>query len=387
MEQTRTADPARASHPPVRILVVDDEETIRELLVEGLQGESYQCTSCPGAKEALKALTGNRFDLVLSDIDMPGTSGVQLLQDIKQLDPDLDVIMVTGVVDTETAVGSIRLGASDYVTKPFNLDEVILIIERTLEKRRLIRENLDHQRNLEAKVKERTQELQRKNSEIEELFNELKVAFEEVRQSYQDILEALLAALDTRDTETQGHSLRVAEYTVTIARRMGVVEPELTHIRRGALLHDVGKIGIPDAILRKPGKLTEEEWVEMRKHPEIGYHMLNDIKFLEKSLPIVLAHQERFDGTGYPQRLKGEKIPIGARIFAAADTLDAMTSNRPYRAALPYESAYEEILRCSGTQFDPTVVQAFTTVPKQEWEQIQQRVLADLSARGKAHKN
>jgi putative nucleotidyltransferase with HDIG domain len=381
MEQTLTA------RTPVRILVVDDEETIRDLLVEGLQGEAYQCTSCAGAKEALGALAKDRFDLVLSDIDMPGTSGVQLLQDIKKRDPELDVIMVTGVVDTETAIGSMRMGASDYVTKPFNLDEVILIIERTLEKRRLVRENLDHQRNLEAKVQERTQELQRKNSEIEELFNELKTAFEEVRQSYQDILEALLAALDTRDTETQGHSLRVAEYTVTIARRMGVVEPELTHIRRGALLHDVGKIGIPDAILRKPGKLTEEEWVEMRKHPEIGYHMLNDIKFLEKSLPIVLAHQERFDGTGYPQRLKGDKIPIGARIFAAADTLDAMTSDRPYRAALPYERAYEEILRCSGTQFDPAVVKAFTTVPKLEWEQIQQRVLSDLSAKGKAHKN
>jgi putative nucleotidyltransferase with HDIG domain len=381
MEQARTPG------APVRILVVDDEETIRDLLVEGLQGETYQCVACAGAEEALGALARGRFDLVLSDIDMPGTSGVQLLQDIKRRDPDLDVIMVTGVVDTETAIGSIRMGASDYVTKPFNLDEVMLIIERTLEKRRLLRENLDHQRNLEAKVRERTQELQRKNSEIEELFNELKTAFEEVRQSYQDILEALLAALDTRDTETQGHSLRVAEYTVTIARRMGVVEPELTHIRRGALLHDVGKIGIPDAILRKPGKLTEEEWVEMRKHPEIGYHMLDDIKFLEKSLPIVLAHQERFDGTGYPHRLKGEQIPLGARIFAAADTLDAMTSDRPYRAALPYERAYEEILRCSGTQFDPAVVKAFASVPKEEWEQIQRRVLADLSAKGKAHKN
>jgi putative nucleotidyltransferase with HDIG domain len=372
---------------PTRILVVDDEETIRDLLVEGLGGDGYKCTACPNAKEALAAFQKGAFDLVLSDIDMPGISGVQLLQDLKRLNPDMDVIMVTGVVDTETALGAIRMGAADYVTKPFNLDEVILIVERTLEKRRLLRENRDYQLNLESKVRERTVELQRKNSEIEELFRELKTAFEEVRQSYQDILEALMAALDTRDTETQGHSLRVAEYTVTIARHMRIDEPDLTNIRRGALLHDVGKIGIPDAILRKPGKLTEEEWVEMRKHPEIGYHMLSSIKFLEKSLPIVLSHQERFDGSGYPHKLKGEQIPLGARIFALADTLDAMTSNRPYRAALPYERARQEVIDFSGRQFDPDVAKVFLEIAKQEWEQIQKRVLSELSSKGKAHKN
>lgn len=372
---------------PASILIVDDEETIRELLLEGLGSEGYNCKSCSNAPEAMKLLKQETFDLLLSDIDMPGVSGVQLLQDVKTAKHNLDVIMVTGVVDTETAINAIRLGATDYVTKPFNLDEVLLIIERTLEKRRLIRENLDYQRNLEVRVQERTSELEKKNQEIEELFTELKVAFDEVRQSYQDILEALMAALDTRDTETQGHSLRVAEYTVTIARVMDVVEPELTHIRRGSLLHDVGKIGIPDAILRKPAKLTEEEWVEMRKHPEIGYQMLQGIKFLEQSLPIVISHQERFDGTGYPRKLAGDQIPMGARIFAAADTLDAMTSNRPYRAALPYEVAHEEIVKYSGKQFDPRVVKAFCSIPKDEWNQIQKRVFSELSARGKADKN
>jgi putative nucleotidyltransferase with HDIG domain len=373
--------------PSTSILIVDDEETIRELLLEGLGSEGYDCKSCSNAKDALTALQKKKFDLLLSDIDMPGVSGVQLLQDIKAARHDLDVIMVTGVVDTETAINAIRMGATDYVTKPFNLDEVLLIIERTLEKRRLIRENLDYQRNLEIRVQERTAELEKKNQEIEELFTELKVAFDEVRQSYQDILEALMAALDTRDTETQGHSLRVAEYTVTIARVVGIVEPELTHIRRGSLLHDVGKIGIPDAILRKPGKLTEEEWVEMRRHPAIGYQMLQGIKFLEQALPIVLTHQERFDGTGYPNKLAGERIPLGARIFAVADTLDAMTSNRPYRAALPYERAHQEIIDFSGRQFDPSVVEAFCSIPKENWTRIQQRVLSELSAKGKAHKN
>ena len=372
---------------PASILIVDDEETVRELLQEGLGSEGYRCKTCSNAPAALKLLERESFDLLLSDIDMPGVSGVELLQDVRAAKHDLDVIMVTGVVDTETAINAIRMGATDYVTKPFNLDEILLIVERTLEKRRLIRENLDYQRNLETRVQERTSELEKKNQEIEELFSELKIAFDEVRQSYQDILEALMAALDTRDTETQGHSLRVSEYTVTISRVMGVVEPELTHIRSGSLLHDVGKIGIPDAILRKPGKLTEEEWVEMRKHPEIGYQMLQGIEFLEQALPIVIAHQERFDGTGYPNKLAGEQIPLGARIFAAADTLDAMTSNRPYRAALPYEVAHDEIVKYSSKQFDPQVVKAFCSISKDNWTQIQKRVYSELSARGKADKN
>ena len=182
-----------------------------------------------------------------------------------------------------------------------------------------------------------------------------------------------LAALDTRDTETQGHSVRVSDYTVVIARRMGVEDPELTEIRRGALLHDVGKIGISDAVLRKPGKLSPEEWIEMRKHPEIGYRILSGIKFLEKSLPIVIAHQERYDGSGYPRGLKGEEIPLGARIFAVVDTLDAMTSDRPYRRALSYETARQEIIRNSGIQFDPSVVEVFLSIPPDDWKAVHGR--------------
>lgn len=277
--------------------------------------------------------------------------------------------MVTGVVDVEVAVRAIRMGASDYLTKPFNFDEVRFTIERALERQRLIQENRAYQRNLEAKVAERTAELVLRNREIESLFAKLQT-------SYETTLEALAAALDTRDTETQGHSARVSEYTVLIAERMGVKEPELTEIRRGALLHDVGKIGISDAVLRKPGKLSPEEWVEMRRHPEMGYRILSGINFLEKSLPIVIAHQERFDGSGYPKGLKGEEIPLGARIFAVVDTLDAMTSDRPYRKALPYEDARGEIVRWSGIQFDPRVVEVFLTIARAEWEAIHRHVWA-----------
>jgi putative nucleotidyltransferase with HDIG domain len=346
---------------PVHILVVDDEQAIRDVLSEGLNDSGYRCDTASDGAEALEKVRGNGFELVVSDIDMPQMDGVQLLQEIKKIRPDTEIIMLTGVVDVDTAVQSIRMGASDYLTKPFNLAEVRITVERALEKRRLIRENREYQRTLETRVQERTAELSR---------------------SYQTTLEALATALDTRDTETLGHSLRVAAYTVHVAKRMGVVEPDLTDIYRGALLHDVGKIGVPDAILRKPGKLTPEEWVEMRKHPEIGYRILEGIQFLEPSRQIVLSHQERYDGTGYPRGLKGKEIPIGARIFSVVDTLDAMTSDRCYRKALSYDTARAEVIKYSGTQFDPEVVKVFLQVPPEEWTQIQQRVLSDVASRG-----
>jgi len=239
----------------------------------------------------------------------------------------------------------------------------------------LVRENREYHERFEARVEERTAELRRKTEEIQGLFRRLD-------ESYRVTLEALATALDARDAETLGHSARVAAYTVEVARRMGLDDPDLTHIYRGALLHDVGKIGIPDAILRKPGKLTAEEWQEMRKHPEIGARILRGIGFLEGAVPIVLCHQERYDGKGYPARLKGEAIPLGARIFAVVDTLDAMTSDRPYRKALPYAAARAEIQKFSGTQFDPRVVEVFLTIPPEEWERIHEHVLGELVARG-----
>ncbi|MDX1389207.1 MAG: HD domain-containing phosphohydrolase, partial [Acidobacteriota bacterium] len=261
---------------------------------------------------------------------------------------------------------------SDYVTKPFNLQEVGIVVERTLEKRQLILENRAYQQNLEEKVHERTAELLQKKAEIETLFGEL-------QDSYENTLHALVTALDFRDNETHGHSSRVVEYAVLVAEAMGVREPDLTWIRRGAILHDVGKIGIADAVLKKPGKLDDEEWAEMKKHPEMGYRMLQHIDFLEPALPIVLCHQERWDGTGYPRKLEGEAIPLGARIFAVVDTFDAMTSDRPYRAALPIEKAVGEIRRCAGSQFDPAVAEAFLSIPAEKWREIRERVHKEVT--------
>ena len=369
------------------LLIVDDEPIIREVLTENLKGAGYHCEAVPGAAPAMEMLgNGHGIGLVLADIDMPGENGMALLAKIKEQHPDVDVIMVTGVVDIDTAIQAIRMGASDYITKPFNLDQVVLIVNRTLQQRRLILENRQYQKNLEALVAERTQEVLAKSKEVERLYDELKVAFERIHATYDTTLEALMEALDMRDTETQGHSRRVSEFTVAVAKHMGIQEPDLTQMRWGALLHDVGKIGVPDAILRKPGKLTPEEWVEMRKHPELGRRILSSIRFLEGAVPIVYCHQERFDGTGYPRGLAGEQIPLGARIFSVVDTLDAMTMNRPYRRALPYDVARKEVIEFSGTQFDPKVVECFLQVPEEEWDSIRKRIKTELVSRGMGHR-
>ena len=336
-----------------RLLVVDDETSVRELLAEGLDMFGYEALTAADAEAAFEIVKQADIDLVLTDIEMPGEDGMKLLARIKSHDADLDVIMVTGVVDTHTAIRAIRQGACDYLTKPFNLDEVQIVIERTLEKRRLIEDNRAHQEHLEELVAERTQQL---------------------KDSYESTLQALVTALDFRDNETQGHSSRVVEYAVQVAEVMQVADLDMTTIRWGAILHDVGKIGVPDQVLLKPDKLDSDEWELMRQHPEMGYRMLQHIAFLRPALDIVFSHQERYDGTGYPRGLKGEEIPLGARIFAVVDTFDAMTSNRPYRAALTIQDARDEILEFAGTQFDPKVAEAFLSIDADNWRQIRKRV-------------
>src|SRR6267142_1108902 len=371
----RRDDPPESRMPnAVQILIVDDDPAIREVLLESLQESGYHCTSARDGVEALERFRSEPCHLLVSDIDMPQMDGVRLLREVKAIRPETEVIMLTGMLDLDVAIRAIRMGASDYLTKPFNLEQVRITVERAVEKQRLVKENREYRETLEARVEERTAALSRKTREVEDLFRRL-------NESYQSTLEALATALDARDAETLGHSVRVGAYTVAVAQRMGVRDPELTDIYRGALLHDVGKIGIPDAILLKPGKLTAEEWVEMRKHPEIGARMLQGIRFLEGAIPIVLCHQERWDGEGYPRRLAGKSIPLGARIFSVVDTLDAMTSNRPYRKALTYEAARAEIVKYSGMQFDPEVVAVFLSIPQSEWREIQRRVLQEVSAR------
>jgi response regulator RpfG family c-di-GMP phosphodiesterase len=343
-----------------KILIVDDEANVRSLLRSHLEKAGVECISSPDAFDALDRIKDERFSLVISDIMMPGMSGMELLRLAKRQDPETAFIMITGFMDLNTAIDSLRTGAFDFITKPFELTAIQRAVNRALERRRLLIENRYYQEELERKVRERTFELNK--------------ALHDVEESYKITLEALVDALDAREHETQAHSLRVREYTLTLAGVLSLNQEDLVPIGRGALLHDVGKIGVRDSILLKPGKLSESEWAEMRKHPQIGYEILKNIEFLASAAMIVLCHQERWDGQGYPNGLHGPDIPLGARIFAVVDTLDAMTSNRPYRKALSFDAAREEIRACAGTQFDPRVAEAFLDMPPNSWIDIRDSV-------------
>ena len=338
-----------------KILITDDEKDIRELLRDYLEGEGYECQLAANAFEALeKFKAAGNFDVIMSDIRMPGKTGLDLLDDIKSLDQDVMVIMISAVKDIESAIAAMSKGAYDYVSKPFKLNEVSFVANKALEKRRLVKENKEYQKHLEKMVEERT--------------IELKQALDELDKTYNFTLRAMVTALDTRDTETQGHSLRVVRFTLKLSELMGINDKNTLKIYEyGALLHDIGKIGIPDAILRKPEKLNPEEWRIMKNHPTIGYNVLRRIKFLEPAAQIVLHHHEAFNGKGYPDGLAGENIPLGARIFNIADAIDAMTSDRPYQKALSFEKAAEELQHFSGKQFDPEIISIFNETGLDFW--------------------
>jgi putative nucleotidyltransferase with HDIG domain len=339
-----------------KILVVDDEEAIREVISTLLDAQGFRCTTCVNGKVGLEGFRKDSYDLVLSDIVMPEMDGLKLLAELRMADPDVPAIMVTAMHDISIALEAIRAGAYDYILKPFEKDQLYLSVRRALEHRRLVMENRTYQSDLEQLVAERTRQLS--------------IALQDLEQSYDYTLEALGGALDAKDAETEGHCQRVTAFTITIAKAMGVDNSLLRQIARGAFLHDIGKMGVPDQILRKPGPLTAEEREIMRRHCDIGFAVLERIPFLKEAAEIVLAHQEFFDGTGYPRGLKGGQIPLGARIFAVADTLDAMISDRPYRKALPISAARDEIRRFSGTQFDPQVVKVFLAQPEQLWREL-----------------
>ncbi len=353
--------------PPARILIVDDDESVRDVISVLLREEGYHCDTASGAEMALDMAEREDTPLVISDMKMPGKDGLWLLENFRDKHPDTSIIMLTGYGDTESAVDCLRRGAVDYLLKPPKLTDLIRSIERALAKRRIELARKKYQKKLERKVRDRTTELRK--------------ALKDISVTYENTLMALVSALDAREHETSDHSIRVVEYTVAIANQIGIKGVELEEIGRGALLHDIGKIGVPDAVLLKPGKLTNEEWVEMRKHPDIGFNMIQPIPFLSVPATIVLSHQERWDGQGYPRKLKHHEIHIGARIFAVADTLDAMTSDRPYRKGTTFSNAVAEITRCGGSQFDPEVVKAFNSIGEVGLIRIKEDMMARRKAR------
>jgi putative nucleotidyltransferase with HDIG domain len=315
-------------------------------------------TSGPEAIAALQS--SDKYALLLSDLAMEGMDGFGLLERVRRLHPQIPIVMVTAVHDISVALEAIRKGAYDYLLKPFEREQLIATVRRALENRRLKLENIAYQNNLEVLVSARTELLER--------------AMKELERSYDITLEALGDALDLKDAETEGHSKRVTAFTMAIARAMELPQERVRVISRGAFLHDVGKMAIPDAILRKPGRLTPEEQMTMREHAFYGYQMLRKIPFLQEAANIVYSHQERYDGSGYPRGLKGEQIPLGARIFAVADTFDAITSDRPYRAAQSISAARREIQKFAGRQFDPQVVDTFMSISEDLWQELRDKI-------------
>jgi response regulator RpfG family c-di-GMP phosphodiesterase len=341
--------------------VVDDEPSVRDIVTRGLKLHGYECASAACSREALLLVERRPPAVVISDINMPGESGFWLLTRIKELWPDTSVVMLTAIDETQSAVSCLTQGADDYIVKPINLKELAFSVEKAIEKRRLVIENKEYQRNLELLVEERT--------------NDLRKALQQLHHSYDMTLQALVASLDAREHETGNHSQRVSMYTIVLAKAMGLSQKRIQDLSTGALLHDIGKLGVPDSVLLKPGELTSAEWKLMRRHPEIGRSILKDIDFLEPALEVVLNHHEQWDGTGYPAGLKGEAIPRGARIFLVVDAFDTITTDRPYRAAVTFSEAFDEIRRCRATHFDPAVVDCFLTIPATTWHEIRRFTL------------
>ncbi|MCA1606390.1 MAG: response regulator [Acidobacteria bacterium] len=343
-----------------RILIVDDEVEITSILAD-LFEDRYDCTLAGSAEEALGLLAGEDYQLVVSDITMPGMSGLDMIPHVRSGWPNSVVVMISGMQTMESAIDALRLGAFDYVMKPFDLRQVEAVVKRALDHQELIVAKQRYEDHLEELVEQRTAQLD--------------LALNSLEDAYRSTLKALTAALETRDLETHGHSERVVTYSMRLGQEYGLDSVHTKSLEFGSLLHDIGKIGVPDLILRKPAKLSPEEWVLMRQHPLHGQQILRGIEFLEGAARVVAQHHEKWDGSGYPLGLRAEEIDVCARIFSVADAFDAITSNRVYRKGKPYQVAAEELEAWAGKQFDPKVVEAFHRVPQQDWEELRDQSL------------
>jgi len=320
------------------ILIVDDEPFGRETLESILEPEGYTLVMAENGYQAIEEARAVRPDVILLDVMMPGMNGFEVCKRIrseKQL-AEIPILFLTALDDRQSLLSGLEAGADDFISKPFDRFE---LRARLLGITRL---NRFHKLNEER-------------SNLEQAHAELKTAYEAT-------IEGWSRAMDLRDRETEGHTQRVTQLTLKLAEAMGMKPDELVHVRRGALLHDMGKLGVPDAVLHKPDKLNDAEWELMRQHPQLAYDMLYPIEYLHPALDIPYCHHEKWDGTGYPRKLKGEEIPLSARIFAIVDVWDALTSDRPYRTAMKKEEVLQYIKEQSGKHFDPKVVELFLII-------------------------
>jgi putative two-component system response regulator len=338
-------DPAPAvPEGPLRALVVDDEPRLRQVLVRLMRRDGFECADAANGAEAVAQLeraeaAGERFSIVMSDLRMPEMDGVELLRRVRERWSDVAVVMITAVSDVDTAVSCLAMGAMDYLTKPFHLEEVRARVRQALEKRRLLLENREYQHGLERRIAEQ-------GRRIEQLFLAS--------------MQSLADALEVKDPYTRGHSVRVSFYAVAIANALGLEAEVVRQIELGGHLHDIGKIGVRESVLNKEGPLTDVEYAHIMTHPMVGWRLLQPLlKDMPLALHIVRSHHERMDGRGVPDHLSRGAIPLEARIVAVADSFDAMTSDRPYRRGLSMDAAIAELRRCAGRQYDPAVVAAF----------------------------
>jgi len=341
---------------PIRILAVDDDPAAGRLLTVLLPPPGFDCTVVLSGHLALTSLRAEQFDVVISDLQMPNMSGLELLAQVRLCYPQIAFLVTTGVDDLEVGVRAMRCGADDYLVKPLHESAIVASIDNALYKKRLERQVANYRQHLEEMVSERTRQLF--------------AALKHTEHTYECTLQALGTAIDLRDRETAGHSQRVCLFSLAIARSMGWPDDHLRNLARGAYLHDIGKLGVPDRILLKPGPLDAHERQQMQQHSQIGFDIIKDIPFLSEAADIVLTHHERYDGKGYPRGLKGEQIPASSRVFSVADTLDAITSDRPYRQASSFEEARSTIRRLAGSQFDIAIVRAFLEIAQDTWPTI-----------------
>jgi len=350
---------------PDRILVIDDEDELRDFVATGLELNDFLVDQAANGEAALEMITQSDYDCVVSDIEMPILSGVELLKTITLTHEVLPVIMLTGVKNLKTAIEVMRLGAQDYLMKPINIDELVLAVRKAVEykhlreqNRKLIKENELYQHQLENMVAKRTEQLEKA------IFGSLAI---------------LAAAIEAKDQYTRGHSNRVKSISIELAKHIGISEKDMTILEYGAMLHDVGKIGVRDTVLLKDGRLSDEEYYHIMSHPSIGANIVKDIQFYEPMISCIKYHHEKYNGTGYPDKLHGDDIPLLARIISVADTYDAMTSTRPYRHALSKDKAITILKEIRGIQLDPAIVDIFVNnkIYEIDFETMSQNLTAD----------
>jgi putative two-component system response regulator len=337
-----------------RLLVVDDEEPIRRVMSRLLERNGYWCETAADSEQALDMARDREFDLVLTDIDMPGRSGLDLIMKVVNEHPNTATVMVTGMDDSHLAHAALESGAYGYIIKPVEPNEILINVANALRRRRLEIENRNHRQRLEQMVKDRTADLWQAVAQLE-------LTERELRMSREETIQRLAIAAEFRDDETAQHIQRMSSYCALLARATGMDEEQTELIRVASLMHDVGKIGIPDNILLKPGRLTTEERTIMQQHAEIGQRILkgSGSELLVTAASIAWTHHERVDGTGYPRELLGDEIPLEGRIAAIADVFDALTSSRVYKRAFPLEKAVEIMREGRDEHFDGNLLDAF----------------------------